>query len=59
MNESGCFKARHFTGEVSSGRRWYLMFPVGDRDLELMLLDRRVEVAHTTIFRWIQVSDSI
>jgi transposase, IS6 family len=30
------------------------MFPVSDRDLELMLLDRSVEVDHTTIFRWIQ-----
>jgi IS6 family transposase len=34
--------------------RWYLMFPVGYRDLELMLMDRGVEVDHTTIFRWIQ-----
>ena len=30
------------------------MFPVSYRDLELMLLDRDVEVDHTTIFRWIQ-----
>jgi transposase-like protein len=30
------------------------MFPVGYRDLELMLLDRGVEVDHITIFRWIQ-----
>jgi transposase-like protein len=30
------------------------MFPVSFRDLELMLLDRGVEVDHTTIFRWIQ-----
>jgi IS6 family transposase len=28
--------------------------PVSHRDLELMLLDRGVEVDHTTIFRWIQ-----
>jgi transposase, IS6 family len=28
--------------------------PVSYRDLELMLLDRGVEVDHTTIFRWIQ-----
>src|ERR1700677_944126 len=34
--------------------RWYLMFPVSYRDLELMVLDRGVEVDHTTIFRWIQ-----
>jgi transposase-like protein len=30
------------------------MFPVSYRDLELMLLDRGVQVDHTTIFRWIQ-----
>jgi IS6 family transposase len=35
--------------------RWYLMFPISYRDLELMLHDRGVEVDHTTIFRWIQV----
>jgi transposase-like protein len=27
--------------------RWYLMFPVSYRDLELMLADRGVEVDHT------------
>ena len=30
------------------------MFPVSYRDLELMLLDRSVEVDHTTIFPWLQ-----
>ena len=30
------------------------MFPISYRDLELMLLDRGVEVDHTTIFRSIQ-----
>ena len=34
--------------------RWYLMFPISYRDLELMLRDRGVAVDHTTIFRWIQ-----
>ena len=29
------------------------MFPVSYRDLELMLLDRGVEVDHIAIFRWI------
>jgi transposase, IS6 family len=50
-----CFKGRQFTAEVILWAvRWYLMFPVSYRDLELMLLDRGVEVDHTTIFRWIQ-----
>src|SRR3712207_7039767 len=30
------------------------MFPISDRDLELMLQDRGVAVDHTTLFRWIQ-----
>src|SRR3712207_5659351 len=49
------FKGRQFTAEVILWAvRWYLMFPISYRDLELMLADRGVEVAHTTIFRWIQ-----
>ncbi|MDB5402742.1 MAG: transposase, family [Acetobacteraceae bacterium] len=31
--------------------RWYLMFPISYRDLELMLQNRGVSVDHTTIFR--------
>ena len=49
------FKGRQFTAEVILWAvRWYLMFPISYRDLELMLPDRGVEVDHTTIFRWIQ-----
>jgi transposase-like protein len=49
------FKGRQFADEVILWAvRWYLMFPISYRDLELMLLDRGVEVDHTTIFRWIQ-----
>src|SRR6202021_2829046 len=49
------FKGRQFTAEVILWAvRWHLMFPISYRDLELMLLDRGVEVDHTTIFRWIQ-----
>ena len=47
------FKGRHFTGAVIlRAVRWYLMFPVSDRDLQLMLADRGVEVDHTTVLRW-------
>jgi hypothetical protein len=43
------FKGRQFTTEVILWAvRWYLMFPISYRDLELMLLDRDVEVDHTT-----------
>ena len=49
------FKGRQFTAEVILWAvRWYLMFPISYRDLELMLQDRGVAVDHTTLFRWIQ-----
>jgi len=39
------FKGRQFTGKVILWAvRWYLMFPVSYRDLELMLEDRGVNV---------------
>jgi transposase-like protein len=50
------FKGRQFTAEVILWAvRWYLMFPISYRDLGLMLQDRGVEIAHTTLFRWVQV----
>jgi len=55
VRQDSDFKGRQFTAEVILWAvRWYLMFPISYRDLELMLLDRGVEVDHTTIFRWIQ-----
>jgi IS6 family transposase len=43
------FKGRQFAAEVILwATRWYLMFPISYRDLELMLQDRGVEIAHTT-----------
>lgn len=49
------FKGRQFAAEVILWAvRWYLMFPISYRDLELMLQDRGFSVDHTTIFRWIQ-----
>src|SRR6195952_5378455 len=55
VKQGGSFKGRQFTAEVILWAvRWYLMFPISYRDLELMLLDRGVAVDHSTIFRWIQ-----
>jgi transposase, IS6 family len=55
VTKARSFKGRQFTAEVILWAvRWYLMFPVSYRDLELMLADRRISVDHTTIFRWIQ-----
>src|SRR3712207_4657704 len=55
VRQDQSFKGRQFTAEVILWAvRWYLMFPISYRDLEPMLADRGVEVAHTTVFRWIQ-----
>src|SRR4051812_22658933 len=44
MTQGKEFKGRQFTAEVILWAvRWYLMFPISYRDLELMLLDRGVE----------------
>jgi IS6 family transposase len=49
------FRGRQSTAEVILWAvRWYIMFPISYRDLEPMLQDRGVEIAHTTLFRWIQ-----
>jgi transposase-like protein len=55
VRQDQSLKSRQFTAEVIlRAVRWYLMFPVSFRDLELMLADRGVDVAHTTLFRWTQ-----
>ncbi len=44
MAPDRAFKGRQFTAEVILWAvRWYLMFPISYRDLELMLRDRGVE----------------
>jgi len=55
MRQDRPLKGRQLTAEVILWAvQWYLMFPIGYRDLEVMLLDRGVELDHTTIFRLIQ-----
>ena len=55
MVQGHAFKGRQFAAEVILWSvRWYLIFPISDRDLGFMLQDRGVPVDHTTIFRWIQ-----
>src|SRR5215212_7501700 len=55
VKQGGSFKGRQFTADIILWAvRWYLMFPISYRDLELMPRDRGVAVDHTIIFRWIQ-----
>jgi len=49
------FKWRHFKGEMILGCvRWYCKYGISYRDLEEMMLERGMEVDHTTIYRWVQ-----
>ena len=49
------FKGRHFDREIIIlCVRWYLRFKLSYRDLVEMMAERGVDLAHTTIMRWIQ-----
>ena len=49
------FKWKHFRGEIILGCvRWYCKYGISYRDLEEMMLERGIEVDHTTLFRWVQ-----
>src|SRR6516164_9624209 len=49
------FKGRHFDRQVIIlCVRWYLSFKLSSRDLVEMMAERGVELAHTTILRWVQ-----
>ncbi len=50
-----CFKGRHFNHEIITlCVRWYVTYKLSYRDLVEMMAERQVEVAHTTILRWMQ-----
>jgi len=50
--QGGWFKERQFTAEVILWAvRWYLMFPISYRDLELMLQDRTISVGFNRAHR--------
>ena len=49
------FKWRHFRGEIILGCvRWYCKYGISYRDLEEMMLERGIEVDHSTIYRWVR-----
>ena len=51
----GLFKGRHFDQEiVVLCVRWYLSFKLSYRDLVAMMAERGIDLAHTTILRWVQ-----
>jgi IS6 family transposase len=53
MSMARAFRGFRFPAEVvPRAVRRYLRFPLGCRDLELMLADRGVTVDHVTLHRW-------
>ena len=55
MPASEPFKWRHFQSEIILlNVRWYLRYSLSYRDLEEIMLERGLEVDHTTIYRWVQ-----
>jgi hypothetical protein len=49
------FKGRHFDGQIIIlCVSWYASFKLSLRDLFIMMVDRVIPLAHTTILRWIQ-----
>ena len=49
------FKDRHFDREIIIlCVRWYFRFKLSFRDVVEMMAERGIELAHTTIMRWIQ-----
>jgi len=55
MKNPSPFKWRHFEAEIILlCVRWYLRYSLSSRDLEEMMLERGLQVDHTTIYRWVQ-----
>src|SRR5262249_52805538 len=49
------FKGRHFDGQIIIlCVSWYTSFKLSLRDLVIMMADRGIPLAHTTILRWVQ-----
>jgi transposase-like protein len=55
MTQKDPFKWKHYQKEkILLCVRWYLRYSLSYRDLEEMMLERGIEVDHTTIYRWVQ-----
>jgi transposase, IS6 family len=52
---SSAFAGFRFPAEiVVLAVRWYLRFGLSYRDVEELLTERGIDVAHVTVFRWVQ-----
>ena len=51
---SNSFKWKHYEGEiVLLNVRWYLKYPLSYRNLKEMMIEREIQVDHSTIMRWV------
>jgi len=51
--KNNLFKWKHFNKDIILlCVRWYLKYSLSYRDLEEMMLERGIDVAHSTILRW-------
>jgi hypothetical protein len=51
---SNSFKWKHFVGEIILlNVRWYLRYPLSYRNLKEMMIERGIQVDHSTIMRWV------
>uniref|UniRef100_UPI002614DF52 IS6 family transposase n=1 Tax=Acaryochloris sp. IP29b_bin.148 TaxID=2969218 RepID=UPI002614DF52 len=54
MKTADLFKWRHYQSEIILlNVRWYCRYPLSYRDLEEMMMERGLEVDHSTINRWV------
>ena len=51
---SNSFKWKHFVGEIILlDVRWYLKYPLSYRNLKEMMIEKGIQVDHSTIMRWV------
>ena len=51
---SNLFKWKHYEESIILlTLRWYLKYPLSYRNLSEMMSERGLEIAHTTIMRWV------
>ena len=55
VSVDGLFTGRHFDSQIIIVCvSWYTSFKLSFRDLVIMMADRGISLAHTTILRWVQ-----
>ena len=54
-NRPALFRGRHVEDEIIIlCVRWYLRYSLSYRDLQELMVERRLSVDHTTVWRWVQ-----